>query len=600
MNTEHMMNRNRVLESAYSREELMQAYSEMIISASGWRKIFSSTGDEQEKNREIPEGDIFLIAHIALTLAHYLKGTSRPVILARDARINGEAIASVILNLLSVSCDDIRYLGIASAPETFAYSADIPDSIFIYISASHNPIAHNGLKFGEKGGVFNKDQSMQLIALFAETIRNEGSIREIMEAASHVSPAKVAGILDAEPDSKKEALEAYYRLLLETHGIEDENSVLRRRIRENRIGIVGELNGSARGVSIDSRLFKSLSIQFLPFNATPGEVVHEIVPEGENLQLCRNLLETEHAKDPSVMLGYVPDNDGDRGNLVYYDEISKQVELLSAQELFALITSIELALSRRTHTKVALAVNGPTSLMIDHIAERFSVKLVRTEVGEAHVVQAGEMLREDGYRVPLVGEGSNGGIILYPSRVRDPMNTLLSLVKLLTDSELFHEVTHLHLKRPSLALAIRSLEKRTITGSFSSKAKLKIKSRNHGDLKDAYEDLFRQSFRKKEKELASRFGIFSYSEEQMEGTLCTPHSGSAHRHPPYTGGLKILLHDSEGNVTDFLWMRGSGTEPVFRIMVDALGDDAVRHDELLSWHHNLVLSADREAAKRSH
>lgn len=78
---------------------------------------------------------------------------------------------------------------------------------------------------------------------------------------------------------------------------------------------------------------------------------------------------------------------------------------------------------------------------------------------------------------------------------------------------------------------------------------------------------------------------------------CTPHGGAEHRHPPYTGGFKILLHDREGNVSDFLWMRGSGTEPVFRIMVDAQGDDTARHDELLSWHTDLVRAADKEAAR---
>lgn len=597
MNYRDIYQRLQALSADYDREAFMQAYREMIVSASGWRKIFSENRDEQERNPLIPETDMLLVAHIALTMDEYLQNRSGPLIIARDARINGETIAWVILSILATANRDIRYLSIASAPECFAYGSALPDSVFLYISASHNPIAHNGFKFGQQGGVFNQEVSADLITRFRSIVEDSSSVQKIQKCLEGVSTYRIGKILETSDRYKSEALDAYYELILRTHGIMDTEHPLRRNIRSGRIGIVGELNGSARSVSIDHRLFEALSIPFLAFNDTPGEVVHEIVPEGENLDLCRSLVEQEHSKDPAFILGYVPDNDGDRGNIVYYDELQKKVKILSAQELFALITSIEVALARRTHEKVAIAVNGPTSLMIDHIGEHFGIKVARAEVGEAHVVQAGEILRSQGYSVPLVGEGSNGGIILHPSRVRDPANTLLSLIKLLTDRELFSQVTRLRTPRPSLALAIRSLEKRSITGSFSKDARLKITCTDHGRLKSAYERLFAKSFEKRKEELSRSFGIFSYSQEQTEGVTCTPHGGAEHRHPPYTGGFKILLHDREGNASDFLWMRGSGTEPVFRIMVDAQGDDTARHDELLTWHTDLVRAADKEAAR---
>ncbi len=116
------------------------------------------------------------------------------------------------------------------------------------------------------------------------------------------------------------------------------------------------------------------------------------------------------------------------------------------------------------------------------------------------------------------------------------MNTILSLVRLLSDEKLFKKVTRLHSSKPSIALAIRSLEKRTITGSFSSKAKLSIKSEDHGLLKDAYERLFVISYAKKKEELQERFGIVSWSEEQTEGTSSYKETGKDFRNPPYRGG----------------------------------------------------------------
>ncbi|MBN2859298.1 MAG: hypothetical protein JXK93_03430, partial [Sphaerochaetaceae bacterium] len=393
MNYRDIYQRLQALSADYDREAFMQAYREMIVSASGWRKIFSENRDEQERNPLIPETDMLLVAHIALTMDEYLQKQSGPLIIARDARINGETIASVILSVLATDTRDIRYLSIASAPECFAYSSALPDSVFLYISASHNPIAHNGFKFGQKGGVFNQEVSADLITKFRSIVEEASSVQRIQNCLEGVSTDHIRKILEDSARYKSDALDAYYELILRTHGIMDAEHPLRRNIRSGRIGIVGELNGSARSVSIDHRLFTSLGIPFIAFNDTPGEVVHEIVPEGENLDLCRTLVEQEHIKDPAFILGYVPDNDGDRGNIVYYDELLKKVKILSAQELFALITSIEVALARRTHDKVAIAVNGPTSLMIDHIGEHFGIKVARVEVGEAHVVQAGEMLR---------------------------------------------------------------------------------------------------------------------------------------------------------------------------------------------------------------
>jgi len=63
------------------------------------------------------------------------------------------------------------------------------------------------------------------------------------------------------------------------------------------------------------------------------------------------------------------------------------------------------------------------------------------------------------------------------------------------------------------------------------------------------------------------------------------------------GGLKIeftgksKLSGKEKEKTAFIWMRGSGTEPVFRIMADAEGLRQER--ELIDWQRRMVLEADK-------
>jgi phosphomannomutase len=42
-------------------------------------------------------------------------------------------------------------------------------------------------------------------------------------------------------------------------------------------------------------------------------------------------------------------------------------------------------------------------------------------------------------------------------------------------------------------------------------------------------------------------------------------------------------------------MRGSGTEPLFRISVDVEGGNTVMFDYLLSWHTAMIFEADEKA-----
>jgi phosphomannomutase len=369
-------------------------------------------------------------------------------------------------------------------------------------------------------------------------------------------------------------------------------------MERNPIGIVAELNGSARTCSIDRQFLEALGVRVHFINDQPRQIVHPIVPEGENLELCRRELESSRAKDPSFILGYVPDNDGDRGNIVYYDERAKGARILGAQELFALVACIELTLSKKPSVKQAIVVNGPTSLMIDAIAQRLEVAVFRAEVGEANVVRLAEQIRSRGYSVRLLGEGSNGGNITHPSKVRDPLNTLVSLIKLLSSETRFKAITALD-GPPSIARALDALPRRTITGGFSAEAVMRIRSTDHGALKEAYERQFLASYLGRIDELKQRFGICGWREEQTEGTVKREGMGAAFRSGPMRGGLKIIFSDCKGVDTDFIWMRGSGTEPVFRIMADAAGRDQARHDYLLAWQRSLVEAADAYVCSRT-
>ena len=59
------------------------------------------------------------------------------------------------------------------------------------------------------------------------------------------------------------------------------------------------------------------------------------------------------------------------------------------------------------------------------------------------------------------------------------------------------------------------------------------------------------------------------------------------------GGLKIVFKDKDSKPIAFIWMRGSGTEPVFRIMCDVKGDKPDMEKALLEWETELIKKADK-------
>lgn len=162
-------------------DTLKTAVDSMILSASGWRGVFASDGDEESVSEQISEAHRLVCAAAAFTFAGYLSNKSeKPVVLlGTDTRPTGNVIVKTMIPaLLDCGCD-VRYAGVIAAPEIMAWArtfANAPCAGFIYISASHNPIGHNGIKFGlTDGGVLAPEEMEKLIGKFKEFFTNAKS-----------------------------------------------------------------------------------------------------------------------------------------------------------------------------------------------------------------------------------------------------------------------------------------------------------------------------------------------------------------------------------------------------------------------------------------
>lgn len=591
----------------------------MILSASGWRKVFAVSGEETDTTTEIGMENTCISVLSALVFSDYVKkrtGKRTPtIVLGIDTRPTGPEIANVMIRLLLKEKVVVRYVGVTAAPEIMAYSKLFDG--FIYISASHNPIGHNGIKFGlNDGGVLNGKENALLVEEFKAKCSDEFALQNVSRLISVRSQSDLEWVYSESISIKKEALEIYKTFSknvissLTNVSLQDKFfDNLKAQIKANPIGIVCDFNGSARTMSIDKEFFAENNLNFYPFNDIPGKIVHEIIPEPENLVYCaKKMEELQKAGTKDAILGYMPDCDGDRGNIVYWDSKTDSVQILKAQEVFSLSVLAELAFSywlnkNDSSYKPAVAVNCPTSMRIDEIAKAFNAKVFRGEVGEANVVNTARLARKEGYTVRILGEGSNGGTITFPSSVRDPINTIFAFIKLLTIKDtpegkgLFHIWCQLSGQEDkyrddfTLSDVLETLPVYTTTGVSESRAILKISTMDHAKLKGNFQKVFENSFKNGADGLLKKYGISSYKCILTNAT--TEKVDAKDFSESGKGGLKIQLFENSDKPSAFIWMRGSGTEPVFRIMCDVKGNNPDKEKDLLAWETKMLLEADK-------
>ena len=232
-----------------------------------------------------------------------------------------------------------------------------------------------------------------------------------------------------------------------------------------------------------------------------------------------------------------------------------------------------------------------------------NAKVFRGEVGEANVVNTARLARKEGYTVRILGEGSNGGTITFPSSVRDPINTIFAFIKLLTIKDtpegkgLFHIWCQLSGQEDkykddfTLSDVLETLPVYTTTGVSESRAILKISTMDHAKLKGNFQKVFENSFKNGADGLLKKYGISSYKCILTNAT--TEKVDAKDFSESGKGGLKIQLFENSDKPSAFIWMRGSGTEPVFRIMCDVKGNNPDKEKDLLAWETKMLLEADK-------
>ncbi|HEX6938474.1 MAG TPA: phosphoglucosamine mutase [Longimicrobiales bacterium] len=314
-----------------------------------------------------------VVARFAAAFGAYLRegagGRAPKVVLGRDSRTSGPMFARVAAAALqSVGCDVVD-VGLAPTPTTLYAIRHHGADGAIVVTASHNPVEWNALKFASAAGMFlDAEEGPRMRAYVAE------------RPIPHAGWDGLGGVVE-DAGAAARHVDAVLRIpYLDVDGL-----------RRRRFKVALDCIRGA-GAQVLPRLLEALGCEVVGLNLEPdGRFPREPEPVAQNLGALERLV-----RDSGAELGLATDPDADRLSLV-------AASGRAIGEDFTLALAAELVLR---HRKGPVVTNLSTSRLLEDVAAAAGVPLHRTPVGEIHVAR-----RMQAVGAVIGGEG-NGGVIL--------------------------------------------------------------------------------------------------------------------------------------------------------------------------------------------
>lgn len=137
-------------------------------------KYFGTDGVRGVANSELTPEIAFRLGRFGGYVLSKKHGSENPkVLVGRDTRVSGEMLeAALIAGLSSIGAEVMR-LGVISTPGVAYLTREVDADLGVMISASHNPVADNGIKFfGPDGFKLTDDEELEIEKLLDSTEDN--------------------------------------------------------------------------------------------------------------------------------------------------------------------------------------------------------------------------------------------------------------------------------------------------------------------------------------------------------------------------------------------------------------------------------------------
>ena len=318
------------------------------------------------------------------------KGQSKAVVLGRDSRVTGPLFHQVARAALESVGADVIDLGITTTPTLQMAVEHHHAAGGLGITASHNPIEWNALKFIGPDGLFLS------AAAGAE-------MRALVENTPYVTYDKL-GVTRFDPEAPARHIDAILALpFIDVAAI-----------RARKFKVAYDACRGAGGIIVP-RLLELLGCEVTAIELeTDGRFPRSPEPVAENLGPLGDLVKSSGAE-----IGFSTDPDVDRLSLV--DETGRAIG-----EDYTLALAARVVLK---HKVGPVVTNLSSSLVLDDQVKEFGCSVSRAPVGEVNVAMAMRAANA------VIGGEGNGGVILPDLHLgRDAPLGVALLLQMLVDA----------------------------------------------------------------------------------------------------------------------------------------------------------------------
>ncbi|NPV83040.1 MAG: hypothetical protein HPY46_05615 [Candidatus Aminicenantes bacterium] len=294
-------------------------------------------------------------------------GTMLPagtVLVGRDSRKSGLMVQEGAVAALLSTGHEVRNLGICPTPVIQFLVRQQRAAGAIAITAGHNPAEWNALNFiNSQGTYLNEFQGSELLDIYHLGRFAHQKLKKSPAVINELNPEEV-----------------YFSWLSQKLRTEE--------IARARFKVVADpCNGA--GAGLVNKFFSLLGCELVAVNNEPsGYFPHDPEPRPRNAGEVASLVRATGAN-----LGFLLNSDASRVSLV-----TETGETLSEEYTLPVVAGYYL---QQQPGPVITSLS--TSRMIEAVAEKYGVPVIRTRVGQSALIQV--MLQEDG---ALAGEGSGG------------------------------------------------------------------------------------------------------------------------------------------------------------------------------------------------
>ncbi len=382
-------------------------------------RLFGTDGVRGVANADLQPELAFALGRAAAAAFNRTVAPIHPVVVGRDTRLSGSMLEAAIVAGITSTGRNVIQVGVVPTPAVAAITRLIEAAAGVMISASHNPIEDNGIKFFGGDGFKLSDAAEDAIEALLHDPAGARPTHHDVGIATHAR-----GLIDR-----------YFAQLVTAGGDLSGMTI-----------VVDAAYGAAYDVG--PRVLRKLGAEVIAINAADDGARINVNCGATNLAMLQATVKATVAERSGPVVGVAFDGDADRA--LFVDETGA---ILSGDHIM-------LILGRELKNRGELARNVVVGTVMSNVGlERAlaheDIRLLRAPVGDRYVL---EMMREGGY--VFGGEQSGHIIDLAVNTTGDGPMSAVSLFSIVARSgKSLHELAAALTVYPQILLNVRVTNK---------------------------------------------------------------------------------------------------------------------------------------------